>query len=407
MVMEKEETDPVAGLVHDALVTNRSLISLVLSDPRPATEKAARKVVVRPITLREQAAYQFEYHAENKVSHQNLPPETAAARVLSLLADTFRQGQFFTKVGDVQVRASGKNGRLIVAPAKPPSKAPATEADHNRRKNYLLPEGEPVSFLVRLGVMTAEGRIVAAKYDKFRQINRFLEMVNDVAGDLPPATAERPLRIVDFGSGKAYLTFALYHFLHIVQNRPVTLVGLDLKTDVVAFCERVARDLRYDGLTFSVGDIAGYDGGEAADLVVSLHACDTATDDALAKAIGWGATVILSVPCCQHELFRQIENDTMRPLLKHGIFKERLSALVTDAARASLLETAGYAVQALEFVEGEHTPKNLLLRAVKRAEGSAAAKSAHVARTEYEAFRDFWHVSPKLERLLKAGLPGE
>ena len=186
--------------------------------------------------------------------------------------------------------------------------------------------------------------------------------------------------------------------LHVVQGRPVTLVGLDLKTDVVAFCERVARDLDYDGLTFSVGDIAGYNEFDTVDLIVSLHACDTATDDALAKAIGWGAKVILSVPCCQHELFRQIENDTMRPLLKHGIFKERLSALVTDAARASLLETAGYAVQALEFVDGEHTPKNLLLRAVKR--GGPDGNAAGRARAEYEAFRNFWHVSPKLERLV-------
>jgi len=419
MVMEtkvKEEgaaARSLEGLVGETLAARRSLTSLVLSDPRPADDNTAaadallagaRKIVVRSLTLRGKLAFQFEYHAGTKVSHQNLPPEEARARVLALLGPVFRQGNFYTPNADYQALARAP-GRPPTIKTRPPSRAPvAAELDaaasHNQAKNHLLPEGEPVPFLVRLGVMAADGKVLAAKYDKFRQINRFLEMVNDVAGELPPVTGDRPLRVVDFGAGKAYLTFALYHFLHVVQQRPVAITGLDLKADVVAFCSTVAHDLGYDGLTFSVGDIAGYQGADAADLVVSLHACDTATDDALAKAVLWNANVILSVPCCQHELFRQIESDTMRPLLKHGIFKERLSALVTDAARASLLETAGYAVQALEFVDGEHTPKNLLLRAVKRAEGGAAAKSVEAARTEYETFRDFWHVSPHLERLL-------
>lgn len=418
MVMETKEdaARSLEDLVRETLAGRRSLLSLVLSDARPdagnetnTLAAGVRKVVVRPLTLRGKLAYQFEYHAGTKVSHQNLPPAEARARVLALLGPVFRQGNFYTPNADYQALAARTPGRPPSLKTRPPSRAPAAaEPDapsHNRTKNHLLPEGEPVGFLVRLGVMAADGKVVAARYDKFRQINRFLEVVHDVAGELPPATDEMPLRIVDFGAGKAYLTFALYHYFRVVQDRPVRIVGLDLKADVIAFCNTVARDLNFDGLTFSVGDIAGYEGFDAVDLVVSLHACDTATDDALAKAVSWDAKVILSVPCCQHELFRQIENDVQRPLLKHGIFKERLSALVTDAARASLLETVGYVVQALEFVDTEHTPKNLLLRAVKRQ--GAATTHAERARAEYETFRDFWHVSPHLERLLNRAPGGE
>lgn len=436
MVMEATETQEKSAappprqqpqrsledVVKETLAGRRSLLSLVLSHPWPATPgeaaagdalaAGARKIVVRPLTLRGKLAYQFEYHAGSKVSHQNLPPDEARARVMALLGPVFRQGNFYAPGADYQALAARTPGRPVAVKTRPPSQGGGTPAGdvppapaHNRAKNYLLPEGEPVGFLVRLGVMAEGGKIIAAKYDKFRQINRFLEMVDDVAGELPPPGDDengRPLRIIDFGAGKAYLTFALFHYFRVVKNRPVEIIGLDLKADVVAGCNRIAEDLGYaqNGLRFLVGDIAGYEGTDAADLVVSLHACDTATDDALAKAVGWNAQVILSVPCCQHELFRQIESDGQRPLLKHGIIKERLSALVTDAARASLLETAGYAVQVLEFVDAEHTPKNLLLRAVKRAEGGSAAKTADAARAEYQAFRDSWHVSPKLERLL-------
>ena len=188
----------------------------------------------------------------------------------------------------------------------------------------------------------------------------------------------------------------MYHYLSAIKGREVRLVGLDLKEDVVAFCGGVARDLGCEGLTFGVGDIAGYASDAPVDMVVTLHACDTATDDALVKAVAWNARVILSVPCCQHELFGQLTSDVLRPMLKHGILKERLTALVTDSVRASLLESAGYSVQILEFIALEHTAKNLLIRAIRRG-GKAGPKPPSA---EYAAFRDFWHIRPTMEATL-------
>ena len=233
---------------------------------------------------------------------------------------------------------------------------------HNRVKRYILPQGTPVPFLVDLGVMTGEGRVHEAAYDKYRQINRFLEFIEDI---LPKLPKDRELTIVDFGCGKSYLTFAMYYFLRELRGYQVKIVGLDLKADVIEHCGRLAEKYGYDGLQFLQGDIAGYEGLDRVDMVVTLHACDTATDFALAKAVQWNAQVILSVPCCQHELNRKIKNDLLSPVLKYGILKERMSALLTDGIRAELLESKGYSVQILEFIDMEHTPKNLLIRAVR------------------------------------------
>ena len=377
-----------------------ALVSAMLTDTRQRDADGPRRVTIRPILLRGKTVFQFEYQYAQKVQHKNLAAPEAQALTRTLLTETFRQGRFRTVSGEFLVSVNGA-GALTVKADKTAAKAvpAAVPLAHNRQKNYLLPEGAPVDFLVRLGVMNGTGGVVAAKRDKFKQINRFLEMVDDVAGSLPESG---PLRVVDFGCGKAYLTFALYYYLAVVQGRDVTMVGLDLKDDVVAFCARTAAELGYLDLSFAVGDIDGYQlpGGDL-DMVVTLHACDTATDDALAKAVQWGASVILSVPCCQHELFGQLQNDTLRPLLKHGILKERLTALVTDSVRAILLESAGYSVQILEFIALEHTAKNLLIRAVKRPGSVPKPPSA-----EYEAFRDFWHIRPHLEGALQAPAAG-
>ena len=371
-----------------------ALVSAMLTDTRQKEADGLKRVTVRPILLRGKAVFQFEYQYAQKVQHKNLEAIEAEALTRTLLTETFRQGRFRTAGGEFSVSVNGA-GALTVKTDKAAKMAvpAAVPLAHNRSKNYLLPEDVPVDFLVRSGVMTAAGSVVAAKRDKFKQINRFLEMVDDVAGSLPKSG---PLRVVDFGCGKAYLTFALYYYLAVVQGRDVSMVGLDLKDDVVAFCAQTAAELGYAGLSFAVGDISGYQIDGDLDMVVTLHACDTATDDALAKAVQWGASVILSVPCCQHELFSQLQNDTLRPLLKHGILKERLTALVTDSVRASLLESAGYTVQILEFIALEHTAKNLLIRAVKRPGSTPKPPSA-----EYEAFRDFWHIQPHLEKALK------
>ncbi len=394
--MQESEVQKVE--VVDKAFDGEALVSATLSEARSREPDGVRKVTVRPVLLRKKRLYQFEYQYAQKVQHRNLERPEAQALVHTLLAETFRQGYFYTTAGASQVSVSRAGKVSVHARGSAPSvPAPAAPRSHDRRKNYLLAEGEPVPFLVRLGVMAADGKVIAAKRDKFKQINRFLEMVDDVAGSLP---ATGPLHVIDFGCGKAYLTFALYHYLTAIQGRDVRLVGLDLKEEVVAFCGEVARDLGYDGLTFAVGEIGAYapEGEGAVDMVVTLHACDTATDDALVKAVAWNARVILSVPCCQHELFGQVASDVLAPMLKYGIIKERLTALVTDSARASLLESAGYSVQILEFIALEHTAKNLLIRAIRRG-GKAGPKPPSA---EYAAFRDFWHIRPSMESGLEA-----
>lgn len=251
--------------------------------------------------------------------------------------------------------------------------------EHNRKKNYILAEGVPVPFLVDLGVMTPQGKVVNSRYDKFRQINRFLEFIEDILPELP---AGKEISILDFGCGKSYLTFAMYYYLHELKNYPLCVTGLDLKTDVIEHCNSLAARYGYTGLHFLQGDIASYEGVDAVDMVVTLHACDTATDAALKKAVDWGARVILSVPCCQHELNRTIKNDVLAPVFRFGLIRERMAALITDGLRADLLEQLGYKVQVLEFIDMEHTPKNILLRAVRKKQLLPAA----VRRAKREAY---------------------
>ena len=272
----------------------------------------------------------------------------------------------------------------------PVGKIPAGGEGSNKIKKYLLPEGRPVPFLVHLGVMTAEGKVVKSKYDKFRQINRFLEMLDDVLDDVSriregenaPVTPENPLSIVDFGSGKSYLTFAVQHYLTQVKKIPAQIFGLDLKKDVIAYCNQLAQKLNLPNLSFAVGDIASFGEEKHPDIIVTLHACDTATDYALDYAIRRKAKAILSVPCCQHEINSQLSaksvpaDSPFAPLLKYGLIKERFSALVTDAIRAELLESKGYKVQILEFIEESATPKNLLIRAVLNKAESSDVKNA-------------------------------
>ena len=366
----------LAAVVAEALPT---LVSATLSDPRGGD---VRRVLVRPIVLKGRRLYQFESRRGAKAFHRNFD-EGDAARELVALLGTFRQATIATEGADLQI----VEGRL----RKRPASREAADGDHDRKKSYLLQEGAPIPFLARLGVMNREGRVLAAKRDKFRQMNRYLEFVDDVAGDLPKGR----VRVVDFGCGKSYLTFALHHLLRSVRGMDAEIVGLDLKKDVIEECSAIARDLGLEGLRFEVGEISAFRGFDRADLVVSLHACDTATDEAIARAVEWGARVILAVPCCQHEVARTISSDLQAPMLRHGILKERLASLVTDAMRAELLEMAGYSVQLVEFIDTEHTPKNLLIRAVRRGTRRDG--------TSYRAFREAWGAAVSLERLLPKG----
>jgi SAM-dependent methyltransferase len=381
----------------DEVITQRSLIQGTFSQLRTNSDSPYNKVTVKPLELKGELHYQFSSFGGNKVLHDNLLPAAAAARIHLLLSETFRQGLIQAAAADYQVLIS-KKGKLGIL-TKPPTKKQAAELSHNRKKNYLLEEGTPVPFLVELGIMNADGKVLAPKYDKFRQINRFVELIADIVPHLPTG---RTLNIVDFGCGKSYLTFALYHYLKELQGLDIRVIGLDLKEDVIRHCSELAERFGYDGLQFLVGDIADYNGLEQVDMVVTLHACDTATDAALEKAIRWQAGVILSVPCCQHELFRQVESDVLAPLLQHGILKERFSALATDAIRAQLLDIMGYRTQLLEFIDMEHTPKNILIRAVKGSPLKAEEQAAMVG--SYVDFRSFLNAAPYLERVLSVEL---
>ena len=365
----------------DDLFARDALTRAVLS--RPSGRDLPRRIVVEPVDLKTGSAYRFTRHHPDRTTDENLPPDRARTQVGELLGD-YRQALLQSPEADWQVL-----GETVLK--RPPTR-PEADRTHDRRKRRLLVEGRPVPFLVELGVMTPDGTVRKARYDKFRQVNRFLELVDDVVQSLRP---DGTLRVVDFGSGRSYLTFAVHHLLTELHGREVDIVGIDLKADVVAECAALAERLGARGLRFEQGDIAGYDAGGPVDLVVSLHACDTATDEALAQAVAWEADAILAVPCCHKEAFRQLQaTPELQPLLRHGLVKERVAALVTDGLRAQLLELAGYRTQLVELVALEHTPKNILIRAVRgRPAGPAARRS-------YESLRDLLGLEPTLERLL-------
>lgn len=349
---------------------------------------------VRPVMLRDRLLFQLESFRGNQVFHRNLTEEEAGEAVLEAMAD-FRQLSVKTRRFEAEAMVS-KKGKVTVrrresAPA-PSGKVPdALRMAHNRKKKYILEEGKPVPFLIDLGVQTEDGRTVKSRYDKFRQINRFLEFIADIMPILPK---DRCVRIIDFGCGKSYLTFAMYYYLHELCGLDIRVTGLDLKADVIRRCSALAEKYGYRKLDFLQGDIADFEGTDSVDMVVTLHACDTATDFALYKAVKWNAAVILSVPCCQHEVNRQIRNEVLEPALKYGLIRERLSALVTDSVRAGLLEEQGYETQILEFIDMEHTPKNILIRAVKR-------KDEEKRRSGVREMTEFLHVNTCLQRLLE------
>ena len=375
---------------------NIDLIQMTLSNSKDADR--AGKVKIRPVVLKDGLLFQETLYRGTQVFHKNYTDSELLPRLMEYMENLFRQAEVKCRTQEATVLVSRK-GTVTVKRKQTAANGAETgrEGDnlsHNRTKQYILPEGEPVDFLVGLGVQTPDGRIARAKYDKFRQINRYLEYIEDVLDRLP---ADRTIRILDFGCGKSYLTFAMYYYLHQLQGRDIRVTGLDLKKDVIEHCNRLAEKLHYDRLHFEQGDIRNYRGADTVDMVVSLHACDQATDYALEKAVRWGAGVILAVPCCQHELNGQIHCDILQPVLKYGLIKERVSALFTDALRADLLERQGYRVQILEFIDMEHTPKNLMIRAVKENKMRKPEKNG----SSLEEVMEFLHVDPALGRLLR------
>lgn len=362
-------------------------ISGTISNPRE--KGGVTKVKIRPMFVKEKLVFQFEAFENNQAFHENVSAEEAVIKVQKYM-ELFKQLQMMTKTVNYTILVS-KKGKVTVQKKGVKGEVKKVDLSHNRSKKYILEEGVKVPFLYDLGVQTADGKIVKSRFDKFRQINRFLEFIEDI---LPQLAKDKEVTILDFGCGKSYLTFAMYYYLHELKGYDIRIIGLDLKKDVIRLCNELSEKYGYEKLKFLEGNIADYTGVDEVDMVVTLHACDTATDFALAKAVGWNAKVILSVPCCQHELNGQIQNDMLAPVLKYGLIKERMAALITDALRAEYLEGEGYDAQILEFIDMEHTPKNILIRAVKA--GKKKANKEEIKNCEKQL-----HVSPMLGRLLE------
>ena len=392
--MNQEECKEIKQALE--LFLNESLERVLMSNPADSSKISRSRI--RPLLMKGRLVFQAEEQAGKQAFHRNLDKDEAADYVTGLLEGSFRQAEITSGLGKALILVS-KKGKVTVKVKRYPESVriqPAGEPgspgslSHNRKKHYILEEGIPVPFLVDLGVMTKEGRVVNSRYDKYRQINRFLEFIEDI---LPNLDQDRESTIIDFGCGKSYLTFAMYYYLKELKGYPVRIIGLDLKEDVIEHCSRLGRQYGYDGLSFCHGDIASFEGVEKVDMVVTLHACDLATDYALEKAVNWGARVILSVLCCQHELNGQMENSLLRPVLQYGLIKERMAALYTDAIRAQVLEYRGYRTQILEFIDMEHTPKNILIRAVRQ--GRKRDNGLRI-----RELAEFLHVRPTVVELL-------
>lgn len=367
-----------------------TLFYAVLSRPSQKNISTS-KITIKLLETSKEVVYQMTKQCSQKVFHQNIKKDLLLEAIWPFIGSDFQEANFFTSEADYQILVS-KKLQWTVINHKPTRLDHSKE--HNRTKKHFLKEGTPVPFLIELGIMQKNGTVISKMSHKFKQINRFIEFIADV---IPSLRQEGTLRMIDFGCGKSYLTFAMYHYLHSVLKRSVKIIGLDLKADVINNCQALAAKIGYEGLEFQLGDINSLSYTGYVDMVVSLHACDTATDAALEKAIQWKADVILCVPCCQHELYPQIKQSNLSPVLKHGILKERFAALVTDAARAALLDIAGYQTKVIEFIDMEHTPKNLLIRAVRV---KKKQESSHMI-ADYHAFKELLHIEPSLEKRLQ------
>lgn len=369
------------------------LVDMVISGARGGGDFI--KIKVRPVMIRDNLYFQVSRYTDKQVFHENMTAEDALETLSGWILHDFRQAQIRMQDEMVTVLVS-KKGKATIK-SKKAACVETQNLEHNRKKQYIIEEGTAVPFMIDLGVMTESGKIIRTRYDKYRQINRFLEFIEDILPELP---TDRTVHIIDFGCGKSYLTFAMYYYLKVLKHYDIRITGLDLKQKVIEDCQALADRYGYDGLQFLCGDIADYNGTDEVDMVVTLHACDTATDYALYKAVKWHASVILSVPCCQHELNRKMQCETLSGAFQYGLIKERTAALMTDAMRGQLLEMKGYKTQLLEFIDMEHTPKNILIRGVK-SKGLLPKAARKQQMENYQKCRDFFGAELTLEKLFK------
>ncbi len=366
----------------------QEIVRVVISNLKKGAECEYSKVTIKPYNSSKGIMYQFEYTVKNQVKHRNVEEYNLVDEISLLLENYFTQCMVYGTESDYHINCYGDK---VKAKTMAATKKIAI-GGHNKKKRYILNEDEHIDFLVYLGVMTKDGKVVNSKYNKFRQINKYLELIKPSIDMLPK---DRPLKIVDFGCGKAYLTFALYYYVVKILNMQAEITGLDLKEEVIDYCNKVARELGYDSLEFQKGNIKDYSRTQDVDMVIMLHACDNATDERIVQSLKFNAKIIIAVPCCQHEFFRQIENENLEPILQFGILKDRMTALATDSLRAQILKALGFDVTVMEFIETEHTPKNLAIRAIR---DGGFNKTEY---EKYEKFRDFLDLDPYIERRMR------
>lgn len=377
-------------------------VKMLVTATLSKTQAKQGAIKIKPVMVSGKVMYQTSWIENVQAFHKNYSYETLVNFITEVFPEVYKQFVITTSAYFVQFLAN-KHGKVhVVKHAKKVEKCETKAGKtnlitvhHNRKKHYILEEGMVIPWLIELGVMDKQGHVLRKYYDKFRQINRFLEFIDEVWPDL---TQYDPLRVVDFGCGKSYLTFAMYHYFTNIKKVNVDMIGLDLKQDVMKKSNTLALRYGFNNLLFKTGDIAGFTEIAQADLVVCLHACDTATDYALQKAVAWNAKAILSVPCCHKELIHAVHAEPLAYMMKHGVVCERIGSLVTDTIRALALEAVGYKVTLMEFIATEHTPKNILIRAQRLPDFSMSQKKAAIERLH--DFLSFWHVQPLIVSLL-------
>lgn len=372
-------------------IFEENIFKIVLSNAKKVNE-SYKKIVIE----KKEEYYQISRYTSKQVFHENVKKENLYTAILYSLENEFTQLNAWSEKNEHSIKISKKE-KIFYNKIKQNNinKLAKIQSTHNRKKEYIFEEGKAIDVLIDMGIFTKEGKVVSSMYDKYKQINRFIEIIDDVV----KKENYKSLNIIDFGCGKSYLSFLVYHYFRYIKNININMIGLDLKEDVIEKCNKAAKKYSYDTLKFEIGDINGYEAKFDVDIVISLHACDTATDYALFNAINWGAKMIFSVPCCQHEIAKQIKTDRYKLLTGYGLIKERFSDLLTDSIRANLLEYKSYDTKILEFVDFSHTPKNILIRAILNKSKSKAVKEEKFS--EVAKIVEEYNINPCLWRLIK------
>lgn len=372
-------------------ITQDNIIKIVISNKMNKDVEYNKITFVYKETNKKQY-YQIEKYTDKQVFHENIEKNDLKNKVLEHLESKYKNLAAWSTNTTFDLKIS-KKGKVFLSKKKSDN-AKFVNKGHNKEKNYILKEGMIIQPLIDLGVFTKEGKVVNSKYDKYKQINRFVEIIDDEI----KKNDYKELTILDFGCGKSYLTFVLYYYFVEIKKINVKMIGLDLKSDVIKKCNEIAKAYNYENLHFEIGDVNGFKYNNKVDMVITLHACDTATDYALYNAIKWNSKMIFSVPCCQHEFNHQMKAESLDILTKYGIVQERVAALMTDATRANLLESVGYKTQLLEFIDIAHSPKNILIRASK---SNISKEKREKSLKEVETLIQQFNFKPTLFNLLK------